>query len=101
MTRENYARINNRNSFGYIKNINHKPKKKDAENFYKIYKDNQARFYSDEWCSSQQSDALENYDLNIDFYSNLDTFEFNNAVNTFLKDNPSFLPVLDLNNFRK
>ena len=65
ITRENYAKINPRNS---------------------IIQGGEP--HSEEWCIEHQKKCLENYDINMKRYSELDVNEFNSELNHFLSENP-------------
>ena len=83
LTREKYAIINNKNSLCAFSRD--------------IYADKEKRFYSDEWCKKQLQSCLENYDLNMNYFSLLNHDEFNIAIDNFLKKNKIFIEVFDLN----
>jgi hypothetical protein len=40
---------------------------------------------------------MENYDLNMEYFSLLDQIEFNKELEIFLHENPQFTEVFDLN----
>ena len=83
LTREKYAIVNNKSSL--------KPFSQD------IYKDKERKIYSDEWCEKQLQNCLENYDLNMKYFSMLNHDEFNIEIDKFLRRNEFFGQVLDLN----
>jgi hypothetical protein len=60
LTRDNYVVINNRSSFyeGAILKAS-------------MYTDKDNRFYKDEWCQEHLLNCLENFDLNMRFFSHL------------------------------
>ncbi|MEM5592803.1 hypothetical protein AAHH67_15540 [Niallia circulans] len=84
LTRDKYAIVSNKNSFGVRFSRD-------------IYADEAAKVYKDEWCETQLRDCLENYDLNMKYFSSLDHNEFNKEVEEFLKNNKDFTEVVDLN----
>lgn len=88
LIREQYAIINNRNSF-----FPHKVVCKSS------YTDEAGRFYTDEWCINHQKDCLKNYDLSMKYFSLLDKNEFDEEIKHFLLKNKSFKEVTNLNEY--
>lgn len=84
LTREKYAIISNKNSFSI---------KFSAD----IYADEQGKTYKDEWCKKHLINCLENYDLNITYFSLLDRNKFNEEIKIFKRINKEFKDVKDLN----
>lgn len=84
LTRDNYAIVNNKSSFSSLMKSCNYANKKD-------------RIYSDEWCNEHLKNCLENYDLNMEYFSLLDHDDFNKELDKFLKNNRSFTEVFDLN----
>lgn len=76
ISREHYAIPSTRNTFG-------------GEN------------YSAEWCERQKQDALENYDLNMRFFSLLDHKAMDEELQDFLRDHPEFSEIEDLKQCEK
>lgn len=74
LTREKYAIVDNKNSFGV-----------------------KGKIYNEQWCEKQLKDCLENFDLNIEYFSLLDHSEFCTEIEKFLKQNIQFTEVYDLN----
>lgn len=91
--RETYAVINKRSSTHFPRE--RAPKLWDALN--DIYEDEDHRFHTDEWCEAQQARALENYDLNMAYFSTLDRDEFNRAVEDAVAAQREMVEVTDLN----
>ena len=56
--------------------------------------------YSDEYIATQTRRALFNFDLNMKFFSHLDSDEFNHSIQKFLQQYPQFIEVKDLNEYR-
>jgi len=83
LNRENYAVVSNKNSLVRF----------SAD----IYADEEGRIYTDEWCENQLKDCLKNYDLNMEYFSNLDHKEFCKEIEKFLQENSQFTEVFDLN----
>lgn len=73
LTREKYAIVNNKSSLG------------------------SSELYTDEWCEKQLKDCLENFDLNMRYFSLLDHNEFCSEIQHFLESNNDFIEVDDLN----
>lgn len=84
LTRENYAVVSNKSSFSI---------KFSAD----IYDDVYGRTYTDVWCKQQLADCLENFDLNMQYFSLIDKDKFNGEINTLLHQNRRFIEVTDLN----
>lgn len=53
--------------------------------------------YSDEYITTQTRRALFNFDLNMKFFSHLDSDEFNHFIQKFLQQYPQFVEIKDLN----
>lgn len=88
LTRDKYAIISNRSSF-------YSGLKIMGDN----YTDESLKFYTEEWCNKHKIRALENYDLNMKFYENLNRNTFNNEVDAFLKKNKKFKNITDLKEY--
>jgi hypothetical protein len=86
LTRENYATISNRSSFGI---------KFSSD----IYADEQGKIYKDEWCEQHFNNCMKNYDLNIRFFSQLSRKKFRDELYDFLTKNNRFVEVTDLSLF--
>jgi len=75
LTREVYGTINNRNSFSktdlFKPQITFNPD---------VYVDESCKIYTDEWCRKHLKRALENYDLNMEFFASLSNDEFENQI---------------------
>ena len=110
LTREEYAIVNNKNSLlepRFTTFAEKDGKYYGTRHFGELlssplsptYADKEGKTYSDEWCAKQLKECLENYDLNMEFYSALNRDEFNNAINSFLRENKGFKSVSDLNEF--
>lgn len=56
--------------------------------------------YDDEYIISHIKRALFNFDLNMKFFSCLDSNEFNHTLQKFLQQHPQFVEVKDLNEYR-
>lgn len=84
LTREKYARINNKSSFSRTM-------------FGCDYVNEKTGIYTDEWCKNHFEECMKNYDLNMEYFSLLDNNEFNLEIDKFLKQNEGFVEVLDLN----
>ena len=58
------------------------------------------QFYNKKELKDHYNDCMLNFDLNMNFYKNLDREEFNNQLNAFLKKNSGFEEVKDLNKYK-
>ena len=90
LTRENYAKINNKSSFPVKLNC-----LKEAE----AYTDETGKYYTDEWCRRYRELCLENFDLNMRFFSSLSHDEFEHEIIQFLQKNIKFKEVYDLKEY--
>lgn len=101
LTRDNYTTISNKSTHG--KNMHYIQALKDNNQriialYSKIYADEEGLVYSDSWCEKRLVEAMQNYDLNMEFFKNLDTVKFNNELRNFL-DSTDFFEVTDLSEF--
>lgn len=87
LNRDNYAVINNKNSLSKF------PSLKNA------YADEKGTTYTDEWCKEYQQLILQNYDLNMRFFTSLNHDEFQGEIASFLKKNKNFVEVSNLNEY--
>lgn len=87
LSREKYAIINNKNSLGKFDSL------KNA------YADEEANYYTEEWCDSYRKLCLENFDLNMKFFQSLHHDEFEEEIQRFLKKNKKFIEVHDLKQY--
>lgn len=88
LTRENYAILDNRNSFN--------TKFSSLKN---AYADENGRFYTDEWCLSYQKLCLENFDLNMAYFSRLDHNKLEEELSRFLIRYKKFQAVNNLQEY--
>ena len=56
--------------------------------------------YDDEYIISHTKHALFNFDLNMRFFSKLDSEEFNRTIENFSRQYPQFIEIKDLNEYR-
>lgn len=56
--------------------------------------------YDDEYIISHTKRALFNFDLNMRFFSKLDSEEFNRTIENFSRQYPQFIEIKDLNEYR-
>jgi hypothetical protein len=77
LTRENYVRLSNKSTF--------------------VTGDT----YDENYMRNHAIDALINFDLNMEFFLTLDKNKFTSEIDTFLRINSQFQPVLDLNQLKK
>lgn len=93
MTRDTYARINNRSSLERF------DREVDPELWDAIdhrYVDTDHRIYTDEWCAVLQKLALANYDLNMTHFASLDHAEFDAALQFAVASQKGMTEVTDL-----
>lgn len=88
LTRETYAQINKKSSFN--------DRMEDLEALG-AYEPCDPIMYTDAWAEKHRQACLINFDNNMRYFETLDSKEFNNALDSFLLTNPSFMPVVDLN----
>ena len=104
LTRETYVIVNNTNSF-YPKTDDSPPSRKLYEDMRRPYlklgiepwTDATRKKYTDEWCQWHYKNCIENFDLNMEFFSALSRDEFDAAITTFLEKCQEFTQVSDLN----
>ena len=84
LSRDTYAIINKKNSLSKFDNM------KEA------YADEAGTTYTDEWCTEYQKLILQNFDLNMQFFSTLNHEDFQTEINNFLKKNKRFVEVTNL-----
>lgn len=114
MTRENYAVISTKVTDGklfqekdnYKRSVGyHVDRLSAVDEFegrkYQIYADESCLFYTDEWTQMHKQRCLMNYDLNLKFYSYLDTAKFENEIEEFINKFTNFIEVFDLNDYDK
>lgn len=89
LIREEYALINKTNTLSKFSGME------------KAYEDKEGKTYTDRWCRKHQKQCLENYDLNMEFFSLLDHDEFNQEISGFLKKYPTFSQLHDLNEWKE
>lgn len=92
LKRENYARINKRNSTKIDRD--EMPNLWAASAF--MYEDDDHIFYTDEFCERYQRDALLNFDLNMAFFEGLERDEFERAVQAGVDSQRGMVEVTDL-----
>lgn len=97
INRENYALID--------KKVYNVPKNSFILNYYKnnkserdkIFEDEECTIYTDEWCNNHRDKCLENFDMNVNYFSQLSTKKFNFSLNHLLKKYNHFIQIKDLN----
>ena len=90
LTREKYAFINNKSSFN----------KSPYLVIRDAYTDETGKYYTDEWCLEYKEKCLQNFDLNMKFFSCLNHDEFEHEITNFLQDNKEFKCVHDLKEWK-
>lgn len=89
LTKEEFALINTKPSLPFFQEL-------AEEN---AYADASGSAYREEWCKEYRELCLQNYDLNMKFFSMLDHAEFEEALRTFLNQFSKFNEVVDLNTY--
>lgn len=101
LTRDNFAIISNKSSHGknmvYIRALEENNSEL-VKAYSEIYADKEGLIYSDSWCHKHLTEVLENYDLNMNFYQNLDHIKFDNEISKFIEKN-KFSEIKNLNNY--
>lgn len=95
--RKTYAQVNKRSSFYFTR-------EDFPEGHWEAlahnYDDDEHQFMSDEWCQGHQARALENFDLNMAYYTNLDHDEFDAAIAAAVGTRKGMVEVTDLNEWK-
>lgn len=60
------------------------------------YTDESGSQYREDWCKRYRELCLQNYDLNLKFFSLLDYTDFNSAITSFLKKHKKFQQIENL-----
>ena len=89
INRESYALINSKCSLPMFPEL----MKENA------YADETGTTYTDEWCKYYQLVVLQNYDLNMQYFSTLNHEEFQIAISDFCNKNRNFKEVKDLTEY--
>lgn len=71
------------------------------ENISKIYEDDTFEMYTDEYCENHQKKCLYNYDLNMQFFKELDEVEFQSILDKLLKKFKKLTKIADINNLKE
>ncbi|PTT66998.1 hypothetical protein DBR22_09800 [Arthrobacter sp. HMWF013] len=94
LTREMYAIPNKKRSTRYV------PREYAGEGYWAsqawAYEDEDHTILSDEFCEQQRDDALENFDLNMAFFAQIQADVFEDALTEMLAKNKSLREVTDL-----
>lgn len=89
LTREEFALISTKPSLPYFEVLQRNG----------AYIDNAGRVYAQTWCNHYRELCLKNYDLNMRYFSKLDTKDFENALEIFLLNHSQFEAVSNLCNY--
>ncbi len=89
LTREEFAIINTKPSLPFFKSLEKR----------KAYTNEQGTEYCEKWCIEYRELCLVNFDLNMKYFSSLDSAAFNEALNSFLSQYNRFREVFNLNDF--
>ncbi len=93
LSRETYAIVNKKPSV-YIPRDAVSPQ--TWEELSWMFEDEDHRVLSNDFCDRNRAQALENFDLNMSFFSQIPAEYFENAVSTMLERNRNLRPVSDL-----
>ena len=93
ISRQTYGTINKRNSHYFPKEAD--PDLWDKQASY--FEDESHLYYSDDWCTKHQKDVLENFDINMDRFAELDEIEFESHLTSVISKYPKMVEVTDLN----
>lgn len=101
LSRENYAIISNRSTFG--KNIVYmhaleNNNEKFIKGYSEIYADKEGLIYSDSWCEKHLAEVMQNFDLNMKFFERLDHVKFEDEIAKFLKKT-KFFEITNLSDY--
>lgn len=87
IARESYAIIDNRNTI------------QTSNQNMNDFTDSSRKYYTEEWCLKHQKKCLENYDLNMKFFSELNHDDFNDKIEQFLRKYSKFEKIEDLKQY--
>ena len=93
MTRDTYARISKRSS---LPRWSRESDPEIWDKFDQFYEDAEHRIYTDAHCEEMQTQALENFDLNMAHFASLDHDEFEAALQRAVKSQRGMVEVTDL-----
>lgn len=99
LNKENYVSMNNRRSLGKDEVYKRALEANNIEilAYYEgIYADSEGLIYTEDTCNRFLHEAMENFDLNMAFFSKLDRKKFNAEIDLFVKKT-KFKNVYDLN----
>lgn len=98
LTRDNYAVISNKSSIVknrvYIQALQRNDEKL-IKGYSEIYADREGLIYTDNWCKKRLIEIMQNFDLNINFFLNLDHYKFEAEIIQFL-NKTKFIEITDL-----
>ena len=94
LSRENYAIINNHNSFLTKRTANHFANLSAKER--EKYADADCKFYSNSWCERHRKNCLLNFDKNMDFFRMIDRDGFEASLSRLVKSNERTREIFDL-----
>ncbi len=65
------------------------------------HRDENCKFYKEEWINEYEGKVLENFDLNMQYFATLNKEKFKNETTIFLKNNSNFKDVTDLSIYNR
>lgn len=89
LVRDEFALIGTKPSLPYFESLAEK----------NAYADERGSAYSETWCAQYREICLQNYDLNMEYFSKLDKIAFGEALTSFLSQYKRFVEVSNLNDF--
>ena len=89
LNRDEFALVDTRPSLPFFKSLVK----------YNAYVDELGTSYREEWCTEYRELCLENYDLNMQYFSMIDTEQFNRSLESFFEQYKRFKEVFDLNEY--
>ncbi|MDJ0379204.1 GIY-YIG nuclease family protein [Cryobacterium sp. PH31-L1] len=93
LTRSTYA-LPNKTPSSYDNRSNYSPRQWETDGW--VYEDEDHTRYSDAFCAQQRDEALINFDLNMEFFSQIPPADFEAALTKMLQKNKQLRPVSDL-----
>ena len=89
LNREEFALIDTRPSIAYTESLMRR----------NAYSNQLGTEYAEGWCNEYRKICLKNYDLNMKYFSMLDSSTFNSSLNMFVAKHKQFLEIHNLNDY--
>lgn len=101
LTRENYAVISNKSSLGknmiYMRALINNDEEL-IKAYSEVFADKEGLVYRDDWCEKHLAEVMQNFDLNMKFFKQLDHAKFEDEIAKFLKGT-KFYEINDLSEY--